>query len=101
MITGRDLLPVRCRCHALTLNLSTTQEEIEEEVVDYEPWMDDHGSSPDGVEFDADDPLCSMHPEVWLSSKTVKEIKDDIERQRKEAEAAAAAKRESKKEGKK
>jgi ribosome assembly protein YihI (activator of Der GTPase) len=65
---------------------------VEEEVVDYEPWMDDYGRSSHGVEFDADDQLCSLHPEVWLSSKVVREIRDEsTRRHRKEMETAAAA----------
>jgi hypothetical protein len=65
---------------------------VEEEVVDYEPWMDDYGRSSQGVEFDADDQLCSLHPEVWLSSKVVREIRDEsTRRHRKEMETAAAA----------
>jgi hypothetical protein len=65
---------------------------VEEEVVDYEPWMDDYGRSPQGVEFDADDQLCSLHPEVWLSSRAVREVRDEsTRRHRKEMETAAAA----------
>lgn len=77
---------------------------MEEEVVDYEEWMSDHGRIPHGVEFDADDPLCRAHPEVWLSPQTIRSIRDEEEQRRREvaeAEAAAAAKKESKKESKK
>ena len=77
---------------------------MEEEVVDFEEWMSDHGRSPHGVEFDADDPLCRAHPEVWLSHPTIRSIRDEEEQRRRvmaEAEAAAAAKKESKKESKK
>jgi transcription initiation factor TFIID subunit 7 len=50
-------------------------EEVEEEIVDYEPWMDDFGRQPHGVEFDADDPLCAHHPEVWLSPDDTRDIR--------------------------
>jgi hypothetical protein len=73
------------------------QEEVEEEVVDYEPWMDDHGRVPSGVEFDADDQLCSLHPEVWLKAGAVQEVRDEADRARREAEEAQARKREAKK----
>jgi hypothetical protein len=73
---------------------------VEEEIVDYEPWMDDYGRVPGGVEFDADDQMCSLHPEVWLSSSSVKDIRDEADRARKEAEAVQA-KKDAKKEGKK
>lgn len=50
-------------------------EEVAEEVVEYEPWMDDFGRQPHGVEFDADDQLCSLHPEVWLEPDEIREIR--------------------------
>lgn len=62
-------------------------EEVVEEVVDYEPWMNDFGRQSAGVEFDADDQQCSLHPEVWLSPETIKEIKliEEDERKKKQA----------------
>lgn len=47
-------------------------EEIEDEVVDYEPWMDDYGRVPLGIEFDESDAICKMHPEVWLDAEECK-----------------------------
>lgn len=41
-------------------------EEIEEEIVDYEPFMDDHGRQPRGVKLDERDKIVQMHPELWL-----------------------------------
>merc|ERR1712238_373999 len=41
-------------------------EEIFDEVVDYEPWMDHYGAKPAGVEFEEGDEICKLHPEVWL-----------------------------------
>ena len=75
-------------------------EEIEEEIVEYEPWMSDHGRQPLGVEFTSDEQLCSQHPEVWLSAADIRESKEkDEETKRKKEEAAQ--KKESKKKGKK
>lgn len=39
--------------------------EYEDEVVQYEPWMDNYGSGK-GIEFGEDDELCLQHPELWL-----------------------------------
>uniref|UniRef100_A0A7S4SFM2 TAFII55 protein conserved region domain-containing protein n=1 Tax=Ditylum brightwellii TaxID=49249 RepID=A0A7S4SFM2_9STRA len=47
-------------------------EEVVEEVVEYEPWMDDNGRQPYGVEFDEKDPMCMKHPEVWLDPADAK-----------------------------
>eukprot|EP00557_Chaetoceros_sp_GSL56_P002868 CAMPEP_0176502706 /NCGR_PEP_ID=MMETSP0200_2-20121128/14914_1 /TAXON_ID=947934 /ORGANISM="Chaetoceros sp., Strain GSL56" /LENGTH=421 /DNA_ID=CAMNT_0017901831 /DNA_START=129 /DNA_END=1394 /DNA_ORIENTATION=- len=47
-------------------------EEIEDEIVDYEPWMDDYGKAPKGIEFDESDAICKMHPEVWLAPEECK-----------------------------
>jgi hypothetical protein len=87
-----DFVFLRC-----LLVLAPDQEEVEEEVVDYEPWMDDHGRVPNGVEFDADDQLCSLHPEVWLKAGAVQEVRDEADRARREADEAQARKREAKK----
>lgn len=75
-------------------------EELEEEIVDYEPWMDDYGRQPAGIEVDAEDQMCSLHPEVWLAPEKIKEIRE-IEQEKEEAalkkKQAAAAKKEKKK----
>lgn len=42
--------------------------EYEDEVVQYEPWMDNYGTGK-GVEFVEDDELCLQHPELWLDPK--------------------------------
>lgn len=47
-------------------------EEVEDEIVDYEPWMDDYGKAPQGIEFDESDAICKMHPEVWLAPEECK-----------------------------
>lgn len=41
-------------------------EEVEDEIVDYEPWMDNYGKEPSGIEFSERDAICKSHPEVWL-----------------------------------
>ncbi|CAB9497276.1 TAFII55 protein conserved region [Seminavis robusta] len=77
-----------------------TLEEVSEEVVEYEPWMDDFGRQPHGVEFDADDPLCSHHPEVWLDPDEVREIrmKEAEEAELKKKKAASKKEKKNKKE---
>mmetsp|Transcript_25770 Transcript_25770/g.43990 ORF Transcript_25770/g.43990 Transcript_25770/m.43990 type:complete len:382 (+) Transcript_25770:88-1233(+) len=73
-------------------------QEVEEEIVDYEPWMGDGGT------FTVDDAI--MHPECWLTKKEVKEIDDmkkemEEERRRKEEEDAAREQRKAEEERKK
>ncbi len=75
-------------------------EEVVEEVVDYEPWMDDHGAQPSGIEFDAGDQVASLHPEIWLSPEQIAQLKAK-EREKEEEELrkrqAASEKKEKKK----
>jgi len=40
-------------------------QEVEDEIVPYEPWMDTYGTGK-GVEFTEDQELCLQHPELWL-----------------------------------
>lgn len=75
-------------------------EEVAEEVVDYEPWMNDFGRQSAGVEFDADDQQCSLHPEVWLSPETIRSIKEVDEDERKKRQATVD-KKEAKRNAKK
>jgi transcription initiation factor TFIID subunit 7 len=66
-------------------------EEIVEDIVDYEPWMDDHGRSPFGIEFDDKHVLCTKHPELWLDPKEISEIRRaEAEKEQEDAAAAAA-----------
>jgi transcription initiation factor TFIID subunit 7 len=60
-------------------------EEVLEEVVDYEPWMDDYGRQKAGIEFEAGDQIASIHPEIWLSPEKIDEIKQ-IEQKKAEEE---------------
>jgi len=77
--------------------------EVVEEIVEYEPWMDDFGRQPHGVEFDADDPLCSAHPEVWLEPDEIREIreKEAAENEAKRKKAEQKKEKRTKKEKKK
>ncbi|GKY93675.1 hypothetical protein MPSEU_000334800 [Mayamaea pseudoterrestris] len=62
-------------------------EEVTEEIVNYEPWMDDYGRQPQGVQFDADDQICSAHPEVWLKPEDILAIQNEAaEAKRKQLE---------------
>eukprot|EP00934_Nitzschia_sp_Nitz4_P004025 Nitzschia sp. Nitz4//scaffold61_size107673//70290//71348//NITZ4_004245-RA/size107673-processed-gene-0.165-mRNA-1//1//CDS//3329555740//4015//frame0 len=75
-------------------------EEVVEEIVDYEPWMDDYGAQPSGIEIDAGDQLAALHPEIWLPPDIIHRLK--LEEQEKEEEVlkkklAASEKKEKKK----
>ncbi|KAL7462514.1 hypothetical protein ACHAXS_002895 [Conticribra weissflogii] len=67
-------------------------EEVEEEIIDYEPWMGDGGT------FSLED--AKMHPEWWLTREEIKQIeieeairaeKEKQEREEEKARAAAEA----------
>jgi transcription initiation factor TFIID subunit 7 len=75
-------------------------EEVVDEIVDYEPWMNDFGRQAGGVEFDAEDQQCSLHPEVWLKPEDTRAIKE-IELDELRKKEAAANKKEAKKMAKK
>jgi transcription initiation factor TFIID subunit 7 len=72
-------------------------EEVEEDIVDYEPWMDDNGHQPSGIDFSADDPIASAHPEIWLPPSVIQQVKDD-DLAAKRKKQALAEKKEAKKE---
>lgn len=74
--------------------------EVSEEIVEYEPWMDDFGRQPQGLEFEADDQLCSLHPEVWLEPDTIREIREQeaAEAELKKKKAASKTEKKKKKE---
>jgi transcription initiation factor TFIID subunit 7 len=72
-------------------------EEVVEELVDYQPWMDDHGREPNGVQFDIEDPRSTKYPELWLEPREINQIM----RAETEKEAKIAAKKEEKKAKKK
>jgi transcription initiation factor TFIID subunit 7 len=75
-------------------------EEVVEDVVDYEPWMNDFGRQMAGVEFDGDDQQCSLHPEVWLNPEAIRAIKE-VELEELKKKQAAADKKQAKKNAKK
>ena len=53
--------------------LNKPLEEVEEVVVAYEPWMDDHGNTPRGITFSEEDDRCKDHPEIWLDPEELEE----------------------------
>jgi transcription initiation factor TFIID subunit 7 len=73
-------------------------EEVQEEIVDYEPWMDDYGRQPNGITFDADDALTSLHPDVWLNPEVIREIKEQDEDAKRKKQAAIDKKEAKRKE---
>jgi len=75
-------------------------ETIVDDVVDYELWMDDHGKLAHGLEFSADDPIATKHPELWLHPREIAEILK-VETEKEELKKAAAKKKEEKKNEKK
>merc|ERR1712176_1109019 len=73
--------------------------EEEEELVDYEDWMNDYGRKPDGIEFDADDLRAVKYPELWLDQSEIDVIKQRLESEeedKKKQKAAAEAKKQKK-----
>lgn len=62
--------------------------------------MDDYGGQPAGIELEAQDQLCSLHPELWLPQEKIREIRQKEEEEAQEAlrkKQAAAEKKEKKK----
>jgi transcription initiation factor TFIID subunit 7 len=76
-------------------------QEVEEVVVDYEPWMDDYGADEKGIEFGATDQIASMHPEIWLSPEKIAEIKQKEKEKEEEEEKKRQKEREKKEKRKK
>jgi len=73
--------------------------EEEEELVDYEDWMNDYGRKPDGIEFDADDLRAVKYPDLWLDQSEIDVIKQRLESEeedKKKQKAAAEAKKQKK-----
>jgi transcription initiation factor TFIID subunit 7 len=88
------------KSQALSTATSKVIQEIEDELVEYEPWMDANGTKPNGIEFDVDDPKVAKNPALWLSANEIREImlaETEIE----ERKAKDAAKKEEKKAAKK
>ena len=76
-------------------------QEVEEVVVDYEPWMDNYGTEEKGITFDATAQIASMHPEIWLSSEKIKEIKQKEKEKEEEEEKKRQKEKEKKQKRKK
>lgn len=85
-----------------TLSAATSKviQEIEDELVDFEPWMDANGTQPNGIEFDVDDPKVAKNPALWLDATEIREIVQ-VETELEEKKAKIAAKKEEKKAAKK
>lgn len=43
-------------------------EEVEDEIVTWEPWMDNYGKEPNGIKFEEGDMVSNAHPEIWLNN---------------------------------
>jgi transcription initiation factor TFIID subunit 7 len=112
----RDLLELMCKISkeggkrnkvpslASAQHANKVLEEIEEEIVDYEPWMDDNGTQPSGIEFDSNDQIASIHPEIWLMPEKIEELKRmqrEIEEVGMRKKEAALEKKQKKKKKKK
>lgn len=76
-------------------------QEIEEVIVDYEPWMDDYGRQESGIEFNVTDQIASIHPEIWLSPEKIEEIKKEQRKKEEEELKKRQAEREKKQKKKK
>merc|ERR1712176_1591460 len=76
-------------------------QEVEEVVVDYEPWMDNYGTEEKGITFDATDQIASMHPEIWLSPVQIAEIKQKEKEKEEEEEKKRQKEKEKKQKRKK
>lgn len=79
-------------------------EEVEEVIVEYEPWMDANGTQPTGIEFDSDDVIANQHPDIWLDPAKIQELRQqeqerlDEEERKKEAALAKKQRKKEKKE---
>eukprot|EP00553_Chaetoceros_curvisetus_P009277 CAMPEP_0204616172 /NCGR_PEP_ID=MMETSP0717-20131115/3474_1 /ASSEMBLY_ACC=CAM_ASM_000666 /TAXON_ID=230516 /ORGANISM="Chaetoceros curvisetus" /LENGTH=396 /DNA_ID=CAMNT_0051629321 /DNA_START=156 /DNA_END=1346 /DNA_ORIENTATION=+ len=71
-------------------------EEVEDEVVDYEPWMDNYGKEPSGMEFSERDAICKSHPELWLDAEENKADEASLPSVSKESSTSQANKKSSK-----
>ena len=83
-----------------TATQTKVMEEIVDDVVDYEPWMDDHGRLAHGLEFAGDDPIATKHPELWLHPREIADILL-LETEKEDKKKEAAKKKEAKKMAKK
>ena len=78
-------------------------EEVDEVIVEYEPWMDANGTQPSGIEFESTDVVANQHPEIWLEPEKIQELRRQEQERLDEEERkkqVAAAKKQRKKEKK-
>jgi transcription initiation factor TFIID subunit 7 len=60
-------------------------EEVEDEIVTWEPWMDNYGKEPNGIKFEEGDMVSNAHPEIWLNNaSSLDKLKIDEEIQKEE-----------------
>mmetsp|Transcript_13316 Transcript_13316/g.29365 ORF Transcript_13316/g.29365 Transcript_13316/m.29365 type:complete len:495 (-) Transcript_13316:444-1928(-) len=76
---------------------SKVLEDIVEDIVDYEPYMDDYGNAPFGIEIREKDAL--GRPEMWLTPPNSDD--EDEEKKQDEADSAKQKSKEKKRKGEK
>ena len=87
----------KSKTSSLTPGNAKPWEQVEDELVDYQPWMDDHGRKPNGIEISTEDLNITKYPELWLSPRQIQEIVQiEAEKEDKRVKAAAAKKEEKK-----
>jgi len=91
---------------SLSVGTAKAIEEVEEELVDYEFWMDENGKKKNGIEFSSDDPLAIKYPDLWLDAGEIEAIKQKLEAEeeenkKKQKAVTDAKKKKSKKNSKK
>lgn len=61
-------------------------EEVEDDIVAWEPWMDNYGKEPNGIKFEEGDIVSNAHPEIWLNNaSSLDKLKIDEELKKEEA----------------
>ncbi|KAL3935136.1 MAG: hypothetical protein SGBAC_009284 [Bacillariaceae sp.] len=79
-------------------------EEVVEEIVDFELWMTENGTTPSGIEIESTDPIAVKHPELWLTPEKIEEInrkQQELNLEATRKKGVAQAKKEKKKKKKK
>jgi len=92
----------KSKAPSLSVGTAKSIEEVEEELVDWEPWMSDENGR--GIEFDTDNPLAIKNPDLWLEQSEIDAIKQklfEVEDKKKQKAAADAKKKKSKKNSRK
>jgi len=81
---------------AVPSEASKVIDEVVDDVVIYEQWMDDYGNQPKGIEFDEKDKLCTTHPEVWLTPEEYEAIVDDGTKKKEKKKESSSKKEKTK-----